>query len=554
MAPSALVQLCVSPYRGLAFAVAARYSRADAERTLHRPFFESNELDAEVPPFAVRHWFWIGLAVAVAAALRFTNLGAWSLWIDEAHSWRDATIAWDALDSERKLYALTFLLLRALLAGHWISGDEASLRLPFALVGVATVPLLAMCGRRVIGRWPAVLAAWFCALNPWHVFWSQNARGYVLMFAFAVIASNRGAKFADTQRLRDFFATMVAVGVSALCHPTGATQALGVIAFMVLRTFPSLRGRVLVRIAVGAVAIAVLLPWIVAFLPFQGFLNAKNDPSLLHFAQTTAYYYMPVVLLAAAVGLLLAWRQIGRERALLLACLWLVPFLVLTTIGAFVAKVTARYSLCTLPVVTWLAAYACCRVAAAAAGERRSWPRLAMATLLPLVLLAQYSHEAITYHVERFGDRARWRQACEFVTQEAGGGRVRVLTLNHPTVLYYLRPRHWEAREDAYPDLQVVPLLDDGPKKGKDEAERVVCEPGAANFLRYQLGEARSAGAKFFVLVTLPELAEIDTKSDADPAGAILATLQQQFDLVLHLPCWVGPKDESIYVYAPKPE
>ena len=85
-----------------------------------------------------------------------------------------------------------------------------------------------------------------------------------------------------------------------------------------------------------------------------GFFTAKNDPSLLHFAQTTAYYYMPVVLLAAAVGLLLGWRQLGRERALLLACLWIVPFLVLSTLGLFVAKVTARYALCTLPVITWV--------------------------------------------------------------------------------------------------------------------------------------------------------------------------------------------------------
>ena len=28
--------------------------------------------------------------------------------------------------------------------------------------------------------------------------------------------------------------------------------------------------------------------------------------------------------------------------------------------------------------------------------------------------------------------------------------------------------------------------------------------------------------------------------------------LRERFELALHLPCWVGPKDESVYVYLPR--
>ena len=61
-------------------------------------------------------------------------------------------------------------------------------------------------------------------------------------------------------------------------------------------------------------------------------------------------------------------------------------------------------------------------------------------------------------------------------------------------------------------------------------------------WLRQQCGE----GQLFAVMVTRPELRE------QDPSGAFEALLEREFELSLHLPCWVGPKDESVYVYLPR--
>lgn len=510
---------------------------------------------AEAPSsFGAWHWFWLLVATATAAWLRLWNLGEWSLWIDEAHTWRDATMPWDGLDSERKLYSAPFLLLRGLLARGWIEGDAWSLRLPFAIVGIVTVPLMALCSRRLLGAWPAVLAAWLCALNPWHVYWSQNARGYVLVFVFAMLAANRCLAYAVSQRPRDFYAAMIAIGLGTLCHPTGAMQAMGIVAFLLARRFVVLRGRVLAAIAVGALLLGMLLPYLVEMLPFQGFLRSKSNPSLLHLVQTLAYYYVPVVLLAGAGGLLLGWWTLGRDRVLLLACLWLVPFFVLMVIGGGIAKVTARYAICTLPVITWLAAFACARLAVAAAGDgSRRVTRAAAAAALPILLLVEYAGGSWAYHVERHGDRARWHEACEFAQQRAGARALRVLTVSHPTVLYYLRPRHWSSGpENPYPQIQVVPLIDWMIQKGFDDDERKVCEPGVDGHFRWHEAEAKKSDALFVVMVTLPELAEMDAGGEGQAPGAIHAKLRAEFDLVLHLPCWVGPKDESVYVFVPK--
>ena len=160
------------------------------------------------------------------------QLGDWSLWIDEAHSWRDATMPLDAkmgwfLRSDRAFYPLTFLLLRNLLDLQVIGSDEWSLRLPFAAIGIVTVPLLAWCGRSLVGAGPAAIASLLLAVNPWHIYWSQNARGYVIAAFATVLAANRAHAWLVTDRPIDMIAAAAAIGLGALGHPTTALLALG---------------------------------------------------------------------------------------------------------------------------------------------------------------------------------------------------------------------------------------------------------------------------------------------------------------------------------------
>lgn len=520
---------------------------------LHRPSRATQPVPVAMPAALTwAQWAVLAAATAVAAWLRFAHLGTWSMWIDEAHTWRDARMPWAMLDPDRKLYALTFTLLRQLLDGGWIAGDEFSLRLPFAIVGIATIPLLALCGRRLIGAWPAILAAWFWAVNPWHVYWSQNARGYVLMLTFATLAANRAFAWIDSHRARDFFAMILAIAVGSAWHPTGALQIAGVAAFALLR-----RGRSVAKAVGFAVVVAVGTPILVRQLPFQGFVAAKDDPSLLHFVQTAAFYYGPLMLMLAAAGVVLGRERFGRDRSLLLACLWIVPMFVLAVIAASVVKVTARYSLCTLPVVSWLAAAACARVGQAILGGASvgGGARLLGALVLPALVLVDSAVQTFAYHGDRRGDRARWKESVEFVRERAGGRPIRVVAVTHPIAVYYLRPEHWSAGpENPYPDIVVWPLIDWMLRDGVDEQKRRVCEPGAANHFRWHAAQAERDGAAFFVMVTLPELAEMDNFDTDGGKGAVLRLLSTEYDLVLHLPCWVGPKDESVYVFAPRRE
>lgn len=504
--------------------------------------------DGERTRFTPAHWWCLCAITVLALALRLIGVGDWSLWIDEAHTWRDATSALTGpggfLGSDRAKYPLAFLLLRGLLA-LGLADSEAGLRAPFVAIGTLTVPLLGICGRRLIGSSPAVFAAALLAVHPWHVFWSQNARGYAVLVLVAVIAVDRAFAYVRHDRVIDLAIAWLAICVGAASHATGGMLGLGFVLFLVARKRKLDARRTTIVVVSAVVCLAAVLLTIKWLDLFGGFMRSKGSPLPLHLVQTTGFYFGPLPLLAAVVGLWLLGHFGGRDRALLLGSLLVATFGTLLVVGSMMALATARYAISVLPVVTWLAAFATAHVASAllrAPGLARA-PRLAAAALPPLLLAAAHVLPLADYYTVHHGQRGRWREAAEFLIDRAQGRPIRVSTRNHPTMIYYLLPGFWEGRVPTrYARNQVVPLTQ-WRVGGFDENKTKICEPGARNHLEWHRQAARDAKALFAFVVSMPELAE------EDPDGSVLETIERECELVLHLPCWVGPKDESVYVY-----
>src|SRR5207249_1779294 len=130
-------------------------------------------------------------AIAVAAFLRFDQLGAPSYWLDEIlgdqlATHHAATAPWwrwiTGLEHEHgPLYYATQLAARV--AGH----DEWSGRLPAALFGLAAIPLVFFAGRE-LGGWAAgIAAAIVLAVSPLYVYYSREARPYALLMLLAAL-------------------------------------------------------------------------------------------------------------------------------------------------------------------------------------------------------------------------------------------------------------------------------------------------------------------------------------------------------------------------------
>jgi mannosyltransferase len=136
---------------------------------------------ARIPPDAAA----VTALTALAAALRFATLTSQSYWYDEAatvnllHSSLGAMLRGVAnQESTPPLYYL--------LAWGWarvFGFGEAGLRSLSALAGTAVVPISYLCGRELVSRRAGLLAGALAAVSPFMIWYSQEARSYMLLAA-----------------------------------------------------------------------------------------------------------------------------------------------------------------------------------------------------------------------------------------------------------------------------------------------------------------------------------------------------------------------------------
>lgn len=128
------------------------------------------------------------VATLLGAVLRLYSLTGQSLWVDELLTWQmirpgiPAGFLEQILDSiQGPLYlAVIWPLVR-------LQDSELMLRLPAAIAGIVTIPLFGLVVSRLLGGRAARLAVLLLALNPFHVWYSQESRGYSFLMMFAVL-------------------------------------------------------------------------------------------------------------------------------------------------------------------------------------------------------------------------------------------------------------------------------------------------------------------------------------------------------------------------------
>ena len=158
------------------------------------------------------HRFLFVGTLAAGAALRLWGLGRESLWHDESWTWY---LVHDSLgDLFRRLVRedahppLYFVLL-----WPWakLGDSEAMLRLPSALLGIASLPLAYRLARSLAGVREGLVAMAFLAVSPFHVRYSQEARSYALLFFLCLLSLILLIELRRSPRDRRLWAAMAAV-------------------------------------------------------------------------------------------------------------------------------------------------------------------------------------------------------------------------------------------------------------------------------------------------------------------------------------------------------
>jgi mannosyltransferase len=137
--------------------------------------------------------------VVLAAVIRILTIDNQSLWADEALTAYETHLPFGAMLNTVAHVETTPPLYFVLI---WIwakvfGSGEVALRSISTLAGIALVPIAYLSARELVTRWAGVIAAAFVAVNPFLIWFSQEARAYMLL------ALLTGAGFLFFVRARD---------------------------------------------------------------------------------------------------------------------------------------------------------------------------------------------------------------------------------------------------------------------------------------------------------------------------------------------------------------
>lgn len=273
-------------------------------------------------------WVPIGILLVVATALRLRDLGD-GLWYDEIvtlvrYVRPPISVIVSTFDT-RNQHLLYSILAHASLGAF---GESAwALRLPAAILGVASIGALAWFGRLVTTKIEAIAAAAFLTFSYHHVWFSQNARGYTGILLATLISTGLMVKIADSPKPRWLLAAGYAVtmGLAALIHTSAALIVVGhAICWLlfVLGTGRSQRSALWVAptafVMTGFLALALYAPVL------DDMLRALGEPSNAgaKIEWTNPLWFAAETLRGLGRGLPGGWITLAAGAAVTLTGLW----------------------------------------------------------------------------------------------------------------------------------------------------------------------------------------------------------------------------------------
>jgi uncharacterized membrane protein len=308
------------------------------------------------------HWIILAALIVIAAGLRFWRLGHWGFEGDEVFTLQDSVRL--IPDNPRPL----LYLLNHYVVYPFHPLDELGLRLLPACFGVLAIPALYWVSRKLVGARAALMASLLLVFNPLHVYQSQYARYWGLVFLLSAVYP-----FAIFVGLRDRNLRMLGLGLlvavlAVLAHPVSLFLICGLGIWLMTQVrrehLTRLWNRKAVRWAAAisailAVVVAlrfvpILLEWVSIhddkkrvsdhLLSLPGRIGVKQAGMLLAYLEGLT---VPLVL-TAALGFYLVWLRGERSLALLLSCLFAAPVALLLLLSLRTA-VSVTYMISTAP-------------------------------------------------------------------------------------------------------------------------------------------------------------------------------------------------------------
>jgi mannosyltransferase len=333
-------------------AVAARTSRA-----------------VRVASTSVEAWLLAGVVV-VGASLRFATLGSQSYWFDEAQAAHELHLSFGSMLNSMVVHETNpplYFVLGWLWARVFGTG-EVGLRSLSALAGTAVIPIAYLCGRELVSRRAGLLAAALTALSPFMIWYSQEAREYMLLAALCAASLLYFAKAWHRPTTRNVALWGVFSALAVLTHAFAGF----LVAPEALWLLYVIRDRA-IAIAAGAVAAVQ-----VALLPL---LFSHATSSLLGFIDETPLH-LRIQQVPVAFGLGTLYQSPGVRYGLLGAAVLVGACIVLLLVGADSSELRGAGAAAALAAVVLLVP-----LVVALLGEDYYIPRALIPAWIPLAVV-----------------------------------------------------------------------------------------------------------------------------------------------------------------------
>jgi hypothetical protein len=395
----------------------------------------------------------LGAAIVLAAVLRLIDLGAKSVWSDEAFSIflakQNRPDFWHIVTTAEANMSPYYLLLRG-----WIGFSDAAwwVRLLSALMGVATVPVVYWIGKELFSPRAGILAALLLAINPFALRYAQEARSYSLL---VLLVSVSFLAFFSYIKQPSRFWSLCYVLSTTLALYAHFFAALAVLVQLVsLAALPADRRRFAIRQALQFGIVIVLglpLLWFVVFrdrgqLGWAPPVHWRDAYDVFRFMVGSGLKFG----IAVMAFLITATAWIGRCRkqrwtvenwSVLVVVLWLfLPVVITLAVSVWKPIYAPRFLIFCLPAALLL-------VAEGIAEVRFAWIRYA----LVLALVVGEIGPIRSYYQE--AGQEDWKSAIAFLAASVRAGDAAVL----PNAYCELPLKYGlEHARFAIPDLRII--------------------------------------------------------------------------------------------------
>jgi mannosyltransferase len=412
------------------------------------------------------------LVLVLAAGLRFYRLDAQSFWNDEGNSARIAErsvpliLEGAAGDIHPPLYYLTLHYWRAL-----TGQSEFALRAFSSVGGLGLVALVYVLGADAFGPWSGLAAGLMAAINPFQVYYSQEARSYIWVAFLGAAAAYAALRWLESSHKGG--------GLPAVGYVLAATAGLYTHYLFPLTLIPInlivlallLRRKTLGRLGgwlgLHLVMVALFVPWApIALRQLSGWPSSAGGASLesagldllrlFSLGETIRTADSAIALLGFGFLLLLGLiPRAGSRRAesvgLALAVLWLViPVAAILVLGLY-KEALLKFMLVASPAFCLLVGRGLYRaLAPRSAGGLGARSVLLFPSAVSLGLIVSFSYESLdNLYCDPAYARADYRAMARAIQSVARPGDGIILNAAN----------QWEVFTYYYPEVErVYPL------------------------------------------------------------------------------------------------